>query len=865
MDGFVFPAPVGFQSAQTRLGFRLTTSRHFLNPPVKKLCFFLAASVLTATARAQDAATPPDLVGNRNRSEVERVIVTGTSIDDANDVLPTPSVNNSAYGNGRDILDTPRSVDTLTPTVLEDDQIRDLRDILRATSDTYSPNVFGLTSLPYIRGQEGEVFYNGIRRGGGNNGYGLPFSFNPVESIDVVKGPATPVYGATQRVGGYVNLVTKQPYFDTWHTELTGTYGSYDFKRYQIDSGGPLIKDKLAFRVSFEQEDDGSYYRNAYYQSIDVYAALAWKPYDGLRIDANFEYLDVPHYPDIAGINRPTQALIDNDTYIQGTGISPITGTVPGPGAVVSPTGTTTISHSQVFVDPADYSNSHSYIGQIAGTLKVNNAFSVVNRSFFQSLDKETVNQNSFRELIPTNYTFENRTEFNLNFDVPIGSESIGGTTSPLRDKDGKEVTSSAQTVPFLDIRNSIIAGFDFRYLHAVGYSQFLTEADEPNDLTKSLLLTRVPVSTVMSLVNVFHAPSYPSNFYVSSGGTYNNYVNPVTGLTGTPNSDSNATDIYQGGLFWQQNIAFTPWINIDFGGRGDLLATTVTDPVPPPGFTAASDSIVVGEGAANASLTIKPTSFISIYGTFNFSQSSNSALGGGYTLDGNNELESQNFHIASYLYEAGIKASLLKNQLYLSVAGFDQTRSLRNRDGSVSALDFNGVEFEAVYQPNKNFHASMSLSYIQGHTTDSTLSQDTGSVNDTFDNSAPNIIHGTGVGSPSYTVFGPGDLRYPGLPSILFNSTISYTSNFGLGALINATVTNDQNLDVPGTVKIPAQYELDAAVFYKRKNLEVRLDVLNFTDQHNWSPAFEGGFFGSTDVFPELPIRVQGTVAVKF
>ncbi len=89
-----------------------------------------------------------------------------------------------------------------------------MRDILRATSDTYSPNVFGLTSLPYIRGQEGEVFYNGIRRGGGNNGYGLPFSFNPVESIDVVKGPATPVYGATQRVGGYVNLVTKQPYFD---------------------------------------------------------------------------------------------------------------------------------------------------------------------------------------------------------------------------------------------------------------------------------------------------------------------------------------------------------------------------------------------------------------------------------------------------------------------------------------------------------------------------------------------------------------------------------------------------------------------------------------------------------------------------
>ena len=83
--------------------------------------------------------------------------------------------------------------------------------------------------------------------------------------------------------------------------------------------------------------------------------------------------------------------------------------------------------------------------------------------------------------------------------------------------------------------------------------------------------------------------------------------------------------------------------------------------------------------------------------------------------------------------------------------------------------LDFRGVEFEATYQPNKNFHATMSLSYIDAHTDDSTLAADTGSVNDTFDDSRPDIIAGTGVGSPSYTVFGPGDLRYPGLPKILF------------------------------------------------------------------------------------------------
>ena len=491
-----------------------------------------------------------------------------------------------------------------------------------------------------------------------------------------------------------------------------------------------------------------------------------------------------------------------------------------------------------------------------------------MNRDYFQSLDKETVNQNSFRELIPTNYTYEHRIEFNTQLRHSHRLEDRRWRRQTLfHGKDDKEDVSkaAAQMVPFLDIKNDIISGFDFRFLHTVGYSQFLTEADEPNDLTKSLLLTRVPNSTVESLVNVFQAPGYARGILASSGGTYNSYVNPVTGLTGTPNSDSNGTDIYQGGVFWQQNIAFTPWINIDFGGRGDLVAATSKDPLPPPGFQAASDSIVAGEGAGNASLTLKPTQFISVYGTFSFTQSSNSALGGGYTLDGNNELEPNNFHIGSYLYEAGIKASLFKSSLYLSVAGFDQTRDLRNRDGSTSDLDFRGVEFEATYQPNKNFHATMSLSYIDAHTDNSTLSQDTGSVNDTFDDSRPGIIAGTGVGSPSFTVFGPGDLRYPGLPKILFNTTLSYTFDCGLGALFNATAYSDQNSDVRGTVKIPAQFELDAALFYKRKNYEARIDVLNFTNEHNWSSPFEGGFFGSTDVFPELPIQVRGTVAVKF
>ena len=559
---------------------------------MKAAPLFLVVCLLAATGRAQDAVTPPNALGSRNDQDVNRVIITGQRIDDDNNVLASPSTNNSAYGGeGRDILDTPRSVDQLTSTTLEDNQIRDIHDLARATSSSQGPNTLGLQSLPIIRGQEGEVFVNGIRRETGNNGYGLPISFNSVEQIDVVKGPASPVFGPTQRVGGYINLVTKQPFLDDWHGELNGSYGSYDAKRYQVDFGGPIIKDQLGFRVSFEQEDDGSYYRNVYFQSIDAYAALTWKPSNNFRVDLNGEYYKVYHYSDNAGINRPTQALIDNDTYITGQGVSPFTGpinpatglptpsTIPGPFSVTSPTGTTTIHHYDVFVDPEDFSNTQTYIGEATATYKVNDHLNVVNRIFYQDLNKATINQNSFRELLPEDHSFEDRLEFNVDFDTPIGSRSSGGFHKAADLKDGKGDDKAAKTVaedmPLLDFRFKGTYGFDFRYLEDRGFSQFNTEADDANDLTLPLYLTRVPPSVVLQLgklgvgivpgtATYVPAPGYNNSILVSPGGTY---YNPDGSVLTYGNNDSNHTNYYQGGVFVQQHVDFTSWLNIDFGG----------------------------------------------------------------------------------------------------------------------------------------------------------------------------------------------------------------------------------------------------------------------------------------------------------
>ena len=114
------------------------------------------------------------------------------------------------------------------------------------------------------------------------------------------------MYGATQRVGGYVNLVTKQPFFDAMHGEVNGTWGRSTPSVTRSTSAARSSRTCSPIRVSFEQEDDGSYYRNAYYQSHGLYAALAWKPNDRFRARSRTSSISsVPHYPDIAGINRP--------------------------------------------------------------------------------------------------------------------------------------------------------------------------------------------------------------------------------------------------------------------------------------------------------------------------------------------------------------------------------------------------------------------------------------------------------------------------------------------------------------------------------------------------------------------------------
>ncbi|MCX6950577.1 MAG: Plug domain-containing protein, partial [Verrucomicrobia bacterium] len=244
-------------------------------------------------------------------------------------------------------------------------------DIIESTSDftRYSPAVnqatgtLGNFGSPTLRGALGDSFQNEIRllnRQSNNR----PFTLNAYEGSDIVAGPAPVIFGPSARTAGYANFLTKKPYFDRERTAVTLRLGKWysddaGYKQnlnWQIDTGGPLIPGKLAYRLSYQGENVNAYYRDAGDKWHDLYGTLAWLPRENLTVDWNFE-AGTFDYENYGGLNRVTQDLIDHGTYLAGPATPILRGTF-------SPTG----FYSPVYVPGAGFNGTQFIARTKVGT-----------------------------------------------------------------------------------------------------------------------------------------------------------------------------------------------------------------------------------------------------------------------------------------------------------------------------------------------------------------------------------------------------------------------------------------------------------------------------------------------------------------
>ncbi|MDA8939030.1 TonB-dependent receptor [Pseudoalteromonas marina] len=780
---------------------------------------YLALSLATIlnTPLVAFAAEKTQVKDSIEHIEVAGQVIKSQGLSVKNETIDGP------FGDNLALQDIARSVTPISSELIEQLNITTLQDVLAVSPNTYSASGFGAPSLPTIRGQLGELFQDGTRRQAGNNGFGVPLSFNSVEQIDVVKGAPPVLFGSSQRNGGFVNLQSKVASTDESKGKASLSAGRWDQYSAQIDYTAPIIKDKVGFRVSYEHLDHGSYYDYSGTKSDSLFAALRILPDDKSTWDINFELYQV-EFTDNAGINRPTQALIDDGLYITGQGVQANGSTVPAAGSIVSPTGQVNIDRSTVLTDPDNQNEATTYLIHSIYKRELSANASLKNITYFQHLQREEIAQNSFVEIIDGADTAQNRTELTYSWN---------------------------------DKQQTIFA-FDVRYNKVLGYSQFTTEADSPIDLTGPLSNRRIPLTDAQKARLVELRPGV----FVSPGAQYDidNDGSGDFNLSDTTDSRS-----WQTGFAIQQDSDWTDKLHTSLGYRVDYYDVEARDPIAPQGQTAASDSINDTLQSGQVSFNYKLNADFTGYGAASYNEATSNSMAGGNVLGGGNVISAQNFATENTLVEFGLKYAPIDSDWYADGAVFSQRRSLRNRDGSNTGIRTTGFESQVFYDAYP-YWLSAGYSYIDARYDNSASSQDSAQVADAFDNSRPDIIAGTGVGAPSFTPFAPSNSQVQGIPeqSFSFNGNYSITSKWQTG--FSGLYTKSYPLDFLQTVKIRDQYTLNVNTSYAfTPSTKLRLDVNNITNQKNWRPVFEGGYFGATLAFPELPINAKLTLTHKF
>src|ERR1700722_16003557 len=266
---------------------------------------------------------------------LEEVTVSGDRLD----VMQTKPVD-AVFGFGKTVVETPRALTTISNDLMTKGLITSINDLVALTPGSFTQSFFGVAGSLDIRGTPGENYFRGMKRIDNPGNYPTPLAAS--DSIDIVRGPASPIYGPS-KVGGYLNFVPKTQKADADNqSHPTGDVGfnagSWGQKILHASISGPAsVFDKpLGYSVYGEAQNSGSYYNNTHTDEDVAQASFDLKFSDVVHSEFGVMYENYKGNQ-VAGWNRLTQQLIDNGTNITGNPQStyqpfdPTTGAPGGP------------------------------------------------------------------------------------------------------------------------------------------------------------------------------------------------------------------------------------------------------------------------------------------------------------------------------------------------------------------------------------------------------------------------------------------------------------------------------------------------------------------------------------------------------
>jgi iron complex outermembrane receptor protein len=204
------------------------------------------------------------------------------------------SVGRSASRLGLTPLETPASVDVIAG---ETTRLRGQNTVAEAVTQ----NATGITTVAApgngngaftARGFAGpnsiQQLYDGTRLFVGAGTVTFPFDTWNVERIEVLRGPASVLYG-DGAIGGVVNVVTKKPVF-TPLNEARAALGSDGLARLALDSGGP-IGEALAYRLNISgNRAEGWIAPDGRFRNLAVSGALTLQATPDLAVTLSHDF-----------------------------------------------------------------------------------------------------------------------------------------------------------------------------------------------------------------------------------------------------------------------------------------------------------------------------------------------------------------------------------------------------------------------------------------------------------------------------------------------------------------------------------------------------------------------------------------------
>lgn len=173
------------------------------------------------------------------------------------------------------LLRTPQAISVVTSDMIRDRGITDLNDALRSVAGISRSSTYGYYDAYTIRGYDtayDSLYLDGLIT---HSVAGTNYELAGLERVEVLKGPASSLYGAAP-IGGVINLVSKRPREDAFLYAGVAT-GSYDMIEASIDANVPLDKNgTVLLRVNALFRDQDDFIRFAGKNRRFLAPALTW-------------------------------------------------------------------------------------------------------------------------------------------------------------------------------------------------------------------------------------------------------------------------------------------------------------------------------------------------------------------------------------------------------------------------------------------------------------------------------------------------------------------------------------------------------------------------------------------------------------